>query len=263
VDACQTDLSVYGSEASSFEMVWSDEFEYEGKLDDTKWEYLIGNGGSYGIPGWGNNELQYYTDSLDNVKVQNGVLTITASTDGYAQYGYTSGRVRTMNKADFTYGVFEVCAKMPTGLGTWPAIWMLPTNSPYGGWPYGGEIDIMEAVGFEHDIVHWNIHTKAHNWGDGVSYGDNTTVPNIYEQYHRYAVRWDEFSITFYVDGIEGMTYAPGNMSDPNYWPFDSDFHMILNIAVGGAWGGQRGIQSGSWETKMEVDYVRVFQESN
>jgi len=143
VDTCSTDLSDYGAVASTFELVWADEFDYEGMLDDSKWEYLIGNGGSYGLPGWGNNELQYYSNSLDNVKVEDGVLKITASTDGYAQYDYTSGRVRTMNKADFKYGVYEVCAKMPNGLGTWPAIWMLPTNSPHGGWPYGGEIDIM------------------------------------------------------------------------------------------------------------------------
>ena len=262
-NACETDLSIYEDELVEYSLVWSDEFDYEGKLDDSKWEYLIGNGRSYGIPGWGNNELQYYTDSLNNVKVGNGKLTITASTESYNQFDYTSGRVRTMNNADFKYGVFEVCAKMPVGLGTWPAIWMLPTNSPYGGWPYGGEIDIMEAVGFEHDIVHWNIHTKAHNWGDGISYGDKTYIRDINDSFHKYAVKWKEDSIQFYVDGILGMTYSPSNMSDPNYWPFDSEFHLILNIAIGGAWGGQRGIQEGTWETSMEVDYVRVFQERN
>lgn len=259
-DACETDITLYESEQEEYKLVWSEEFDYTGKLDDTKWEYLIGNGRNYGIPGWGNNELQYYTDSLENVKVENGKLLITASTDSYNQYNYTSGRVRTMNKADFKYGVFEICAKMPVGVGTWPAIWMLPTNSPYGGWPYGGEIDIMEAVGFEHDIVHWNIHTKAHNWGDGISYGDKTYVSDINDSFHKYAVKWKEDSIEFYVDGVLGMTYEPSNMNDPNYWPFDSEFHLVLNIAVGGAWGGQRGIQDGNWETSMEVDYVRVFQ---
>jgi hypothetical protein len=146
VPECEMNIDDYG--VTDYEMSWSDEFDYEGSLDNTKWEYLIGNGGNYGIPGWGNNELEYYTNDLDNVEVKDGVLRITASTEGYGSFGYTSGRVRTMNKGDFEYGVVEVCAQMPDTLGTWPAIWMLPTDSPYGGWPNGGEIDIMEAVGF-------------------------------------------------------------------------------------------------------------------
>lgn len=259
-DIVQTNLQDYLEPGESYELVWAEEFDYEGMLDSDNWTYLIGNGQDYGIPGWGNGELQYYTDRLENVYVQDGRLTIKASTDGIAGYGYSSGRVVTKNHADFTYGVFEVSAKMPTGLGTWPAIWMLPTNSPYGGWPYGGEIDIMEAVGFETDTVHWNIHTKAHNWGDNRSVGDHGYIPNIATEFHRYGIKWLEDQIMFYVDGVHQFTYTPEDLNDSNYWPFDSDFHFILNIAVGGSWGGQQGIQEGTWETTMEVDYVRVYQ---
>lgn len=256
--ACEMDITDYG--VSDYEMVWNDEFDYEGKLDETKWEYLIGNGHNYGIPGWGNNELQYYTDSLDNVLVKNGVLKITASTEGLSQYGYTSGRVRTMNNGDFEYGIVEVCAKVPDTLGTWPAIWMLPTDSPYGQWPKGGEIDIMEAVGFESNKVHFNIHTENDNWGTSRSVGASTNINNIATEYHRYAIKWVEDEVMFYVDGLMYFSYSPVQDSY-EYWPFNTEFHLILNIAVGGAWGGQRGIEEGNWEDSMYVDYVRVYQE--
>lgn len=260
-NGCTMDITDYLIDGEEYEMVWSEEFDYEGRLDSTKWTYLIGNGHEYGIPGWGNGELQYYTDSLDNVFVHDGILTIKASTEGMNGYGYTSGRIVTKDNADFTYGIFEICAMMPTGLGTWPAIWMLPTDNVYGGWPYSGEIDIMEAVGFETDTVHWNIHTKAHNWGDNRSVGDHDTIENIATEFHRYGVKWLEDRIMFYVDGVHKFTYTPENLNDSNYWPFDQDFHLLLNIAVGGAWGGIQGIQTGDWETTMDVDYIRVYQE--
>lgn len=261
VEYCETSINDYDSDSTSYELIWDDEFDYEGKLDDSKWEYLIGNGTNYGIPGWGNNELQNYTDSLDNVEVKDGLLRITAASQGYSQSGFTSGRVRTMNNLDFTYGIVEVCAKMPDTLGTWPAIWMLPTESPYGGWPNGGEIDIMEAVGFETNKVHFNIHTKNDNWGTSRSIGSSSTINNIATEYHRYGVKWQEDKIIFYVDGNEQFTYTPAQDSY-EYWPFNSDFHLILNIAIGGVWGGQRGIEQGIWDDSMYIDYVRVYQEN-
>lgn len=262
VDPVDSDcvMNIDDYNVTNYEMVWNDEFDTDGGLDPNKWEYLIGNGGSYGIPGWGNNELQYYTNDLKNVNITDGILKITATTEGYAQYGYTSGRVRTMNFGDWKYGVIEVCAKMPDTLGTWPAIWMLPTDSPYGGWPNGGEIDIMEAVGFETDTVHFNIHTKNDNWGTSRSIGSHSTISNIASEYHRYAVRWTETEITFFVDGVEQFKYTP--VADSyEYWPFNSEFHLLLNIAVGGAWGGIQGVQQGEWDDSMYVDYVRVYQE--
>jgi len=257
-EICQMDIEEYA--VTNYEMVWNDEFETDGMLDPLKWEYLIGNGSDYGIPGWGNNELQYYTNDEKNVNIADGILTITATTEGYSSYGYTSGRVRTKDLGDFQYGIVEVCAIMPDTLGTWPAIWMLPTDSPYGGWPNGGEIDIMEAVGFETDTVHFNIHTKNDNWGTSRSIGAYSNINNIATEYHRYGVKWLEDEIIFYVDGIEQFSYIP--VADSfEYWPFDSEFHLLLNIAVGGAWGGQRGILDGDWDDSMYVDYVRVYQE--
>lgn len=256
-ETCNITLSSYG--VDNYSMVWNDEFEYDGVLDDSKWEYQTGNGGAYGIPGWGNGELQYYTSELNNVEVANGLLRITASTDGYAQYNYTSGRVRTAGLGDFQYGIVEVCAKLPSTLGTWPAIWMLPTDSPYGIWPNGGEIDIMEAVRFEVDTIHFNIHTKNDNWGTSRSIGSYSKISNIDEEYHAYGVKWTETEIIFYVDGVEEFRYTPAAYSY-EYWPFDTEFHLLLNIAVGGAWGGIRGIEEGSWEDSMYVDYVRIYQ---
>jgi len=257
-DSCSMSINDYG--VSDYEMVWNDEFDTDGMLDSTKWEYLIGNGSNYGIPGWGNGELQYYSNDEKNVNIDDGILTITATTEGFGPYGYTSGRVRTKDLADFQYGVVEVCAMMPDTLGTWPAIWMLPTDSPYGGWPNGGEIDIMEAVGFETNTVHFNIHTKNDNWGTSRSIGSHSTINGIATEYHRYGVKWLEDKIIFYVDGLERFSYSPATDSF-EHWPFDTEFHVILNIAVGGAWGGQRGVKDGNWDDSMYVDYVRVYQE--
>ena len=146
ISACNTTTSDYG--VSNFDLVWNDEFDYNGQLDSTKWEYMIGNGGAYGIPGWGNGELQYYTNDQDNVLVSDGKLTITASTNGFAQYGYTSGRIRSMGMGDFRYGIIEVCAQLPTTLGTWPLFGCcLQIHLMVDG--QQGEIDIMEAVGYE------------------------------------------------------------------------------------------------------------------
>lgn len=259
VSDCEMDITDYG--VTGYDMVWNDEFDTDGSLDPTKWEYLIGNGHDYGIPGWGNGELEYYTNDLKNVNISDGILEIKATTEGTNGYGYTSGRVRTMNFGDWEYGVVEVCAMMPDTLGTWPAIWMLPTNSPYGGWPNGGEIDIMEAVGFETDTIHFNIHTKNDNWGTSRSIGSHSSISNIATEYHRYAVKWTEDDIVFYVDGVERFTYTPAADSY-EYWPFNTEFHLILNIAVGGAWGGIQGIEQGEWEDSMYVDYVRVYQET-
>lgn len=256
---CTTSIDDYG--VTNYDMVWNDEFDTDGPLDPLKWDYMIGNGATYGIPGWGNGELQYYTNDEKNVNIQDGILKITATTEGYAQYGYTSGRVRTKDFGDFKYGVIEVCAQLPDTLGTWPAIWMLPTDSPYGGWPYSGEIDIMEAVGFETNTIHFNIHTENDNWGHSQSIGSHTNIPNIATEYHAYGIKWTETQIKFYVDGVEYFTYTPVSYSQ-EYWPFDQEFHLLLNIAVGGAWGGIRGIEAGDWQDSMYVDYVRVYQEN-
>ncbi len=253
--SCEVEITSYG--VNDYSLVWEDEFSTNGELDNTKWEYMLGTGSNYGLYKWGNEEEQVYTKNLDNVEVKDGLLRITAKT---TLTGYNSGRVRTKNKGDWQYGVIEVCAKIPDTLGTWPAIWMLPTDSPYGGWPYSGEIDIMEAVGFESNRVHFNIHTENDNWGTSRSIGSYSSISAISTTFHAYAIKWTETEIGFYVDGDLQFTYTPQSY-DSAYWPFDTEFHLLLNIAVGGKWGGQRGIEDGTWEDHMYVDYVRVYQE--
>lgn len=252
---CKTSLSDY--QADDYTLVWEDEFTTNVVLDEAKWEYMIGNGNNYGLYKWGNEEEQFYTKYVDNIEVKEGLLRITAMANNGV---YTSARIRTKDQGDWKYGVMEVCAKLPDTLGTWPAIWMLPTDSPHGGWPYGGEIDIMEAVGFESNTIHYNIHTEANNWGTSRSVGTHTNIPGINTSYHAYAVKWVEDKIEFYVDGTIQFTYNPATM-EPEHWPFDSEFHLLLNVAIGGTWGGQRGIKTGNWEDHMFIDYVRVYQE--
>ena len=239
-----------------YNLAWSDEFDYEGSLDDTKWGYDLGSENG----GWGNNERQYYTNRLDNVSVDNGQLTIKAKKESYNGYQYTSARIVTKNKADFTYGYFEVKAKLPYGIGTWPAIWLLPTDNVYGGWPNSGEIDMMEMVGSRPNHVLGSIHTRDYNWYNGitVSKGGSTDVDTGITGFNTYGIEWTEDYISFYVNGESYYTFANNNSGDYKQWPFDQDFHLILNIAMGGTLGGT--ISSTFVESSMVVDYVRVYK---
>lgn len=159
---------------------WSDEFNYTGTPDPDKWGYDLGGNG------WGNNELQYYTDDSRNVLVGDGVLKITAIKEEIEGMNYSSSRLVTRNKGDFLYGRVEVSAKLPFGRGTWPAIWMLPTDWKYGGWPDSGEIDIMEHVGYDQDRIHITIHTKSYNHVLGTQVGKNKVIGNASKEFHKY-----------------------------------------------------------------------------
>ncbi len=238
------------------QLVWNDEFDDEGAPSSDKWSYDLGNGCPT-LCGWGNNEQQTYTKSLDNAVVKDGKLIITA--DKSAQFGYTSARLITKNKADWKYGLFEISAKLPTGRGTWPAIWMLPTNWKYGGWPKSGEIDIMEHVGYDTGNVHGTVHTEAYNHTKGTQKGDSILVNTATEAFHTYAVKWTPDYIEFMVDGEVYNTFH-NDQTNTDAWPFDQPFHLILNIAVGGNWGGKHGIDENIWPQQMEVDYVRVYE---
>ena len=241
--------------AQDWQLVWSDEFN-DPNIDMSKWDYDVGTGDW----GWGNNEAQYYTYSSYNSFIEDGKLIIKAMLQNYGGANYTSARMVTKNHGDWTYGRFVVRAKMPAGLGTWPAIWMLPTDWVYGGWPYSGEIDIMEAVGFDHGTIHANAHCEIYNWWNGIPpTGGDLFVNDFNTEFHDYIIEWDENSIKWYVDDIQYHTYMNINQGSA-YWPFDQDFHLLLNIAIGGTWGGQQGIDNSIFPVQMEVEYVRVYE---
>ncbi|MCH7402235.1 glycerophosphodiester phosphodiesterase family protein [Belliella kenyensis] len=237
------------------ELVWQDEFDYDGLPDSTKWSFDIrGNDWS-----WGNNELQWYTDSnLKNAEVSNGTLKITAHKESIENKEYSSARLRSLGQGDFRYGYFEISAKLPTGNGTWPAIWMLPSNSEKR-WPEGGEIDIMEHVGFNPDTVFATVHTKAHNHIINTQVGKDYLLPSAVSEFNVYSLYWDEEIIKAYVNGICYFTYEK-NGQGTDVWPFDNEFHLLLNLAIGGGLGGKKGIDDSLFPHIFEVDYVRVYQ---
>ncbi|MDI3520684.1 MAG: hypothetical protein PWR04_672 [Anaerophaga sp.] len=244
------------TENNGHELVWSDEFDYEGLPDGTKWNYdTIGN--SYG---WGNNELQYYTvEREENAWVDGEYLTITAIREPWNDFNFTSARLTTKEKGDWLYGRMEIRAKLPGGRGIWPAIWMLPTDWEYGGWPESGEIDIMEHVGYEPDSVYTTVHTGAFNHRQGTQVGDATYVPDCEDEFHVYAIEWNKEKIDFFIDKKKVFTFN-NSKKGPREWPFDKRFHLILNVAVGGNWGGLHGVDDSIFPAEMKIDYVRIYQ---
>lgn len=242
-------------ELSDYKIIWSDEFNYTGTPDSSKWSYELGTGNG----GWGNNELQTYTNRTDNAYVDNGNLTITAKREEYNGSDFTSARLVTKGKGDFTYGYIEMRAILAGGRGAWPAFWMMPTDSKYGTWPASGEIDIMEYVGNRKNYVLNTVHSEARYGGNGR--GNTYFVNGVEESYHTYGLLWTEDYLKFYVDGIEKFKVTNGKLSRDNYkyWPYDENFFIILNVAMGGNLGGDIGDEF--QETKMIVDYVRVYQQ--
>jgi len=237
-------------------LVWSDEFDYNGLPDSKKWSYdTEGN-----ATGWGNNESQYYTASrLKNAEVKDGFLSITAHREDFEGFKYTSARLVTRQKGDWLYGRVEVKAKLPDGRGMWPAIWTLPTDWSYGGWPASGEIDIMENVGYDPYKIVGTVHTEAYNHMIGTQKGATTNVQSCYGDFHIYAIEWEVREIRFYVDDLHYFTFT-NEGTGYKAWPFDKRFHLLLNVAVGGNWGGMQGIDDSIFPRSMIVDYVRVYQ---
>lgn len=233
--------------------VWKDEFDEPGALNVSRWSYDVGG------HGWGNNEQQYYTEGDANAKVSNGILTIEALPETKDNRSYTSARVVTKGKGDFLYGRIEVRAKLPGGKGSWPAIWMLPTDNTYGTWPASGEIDIMEHVGYDPNRVHCTVHTTDFNHSKGTQRGNSMIVPTAMTDFHDYRVDWTPYAIRGYIDGEKYFEFTNLNQG-PSSWPFNHKFHLLLNIAVGGNWGGAQGVERSAFPVKMEVDYVRVYK---
>jgi beta-glucanase (GH16 family) len=234
-------------------LVWSDEFNYQGLPDSSKWRYDVGG------HGWGNNELQYYTArELSNARVENGNLVIEARKEKIGTNEYSSARLTTKGKGDWLYGRIDVRARIPKGVGTWPAIWMLASTGPLK-WPDDGEIDIMEHVGHNQGVVHGTVHCKKYFHSIGTQKGATIDVKDCSEVFHVYSVDWDAETITMLVDDKPYFSFK-NEHSGNEAWPFHKPFHLLLNIAVGGGWGGQKGVDASIFPQRMEIDWVRVYQ---
>jgi len=262
-------LAAGAATAADWKLVWADEFDSAGAPDQTKWDYERGF--------IRNRELQYYTDRPANVRVEDGALVLEARRERLANAAddpkapnekwqaarpfaeYTSACVITRGKASWRHARVEVRAKVPTGRGLWPAIWMLGVNIPKVGWPACGEIDIMENVGFDPDKIHANIHVTKYNHARGTGRGASLRVPRPHEDFHVYAVEWDAARMDFFVDEQKYFTYS-NEGTGADVWPFDGEFYLLLNVAVGGSWGGAKGVDESAFPQRMLVDYVRVYQ---
>ena len=241
-----------------WELIWNDEFD-EPEIDPQKWEHEVNNSGG------GNNELQYYTDRPVNSRIEDGILVLEAHREYYGsgndQRDYTSARLRTLNRGDWLHGRFDIRAKLPQGQGMWPAIWMLPTDWVYGGWPSSGEIDIMEAVnlGAGNNRIYGTIHYENEN-GQHSHHGGNASSPtNFWDEFHTFSLEWESYELRWYLDDV--LYYTTNNWSCPDApypAPFDRHFHLLLNVAVGGTWPGDPNHLT-PFPQRMEVEYVRVW----
>ncbi|WP_114954495.1 glycoside hydrolase family 16 protein [Sphingosinicella terrae] len=237
---------------------WADEFD-GAAVDRSKWRFDTHRNRD----GWYNDEAQYYSDGrTENARVEDGRLIIEARREridasrhpDWGGQDYTSARM--LSTGEWTHGFYEIRAKLPCGRGTWPAIWMLPRS---GGWPDGGEIDILEHVGHDPGIIHANVHTALFNHTRNTHRGASIRLPTACTGFHRYQLDWRPGSITIGVDGRGYMRVANDQPGGAGAWPFATPFHLILNIAVGGGWGGAQGIDDAALPQRMEVDYVRVW----
>ena len=238
-------------------LVWRDEF-LDSEIRTDRWEFEVN------AQGGGNNESQYYTDRSENARIENGNLVIEARAENFTgpegTRNYTSARLRTLNKGDWEYGRIEASIKLPYGQGIWPAFWMLPTDWVYGGWAASGEIDIMELVGHEPNVVHGTLHYGG-PWPENTYSGDSYSIGEPFaNDFHHFAVEWENGEIRWYVDGVHFQTQTNW-YSTAGAWPapFNQRFHVILNVAVGGNWPGYPDAST-VFPQRMEVDYVRVYQ---
>ncbi|RYG36452.1 glycoside hydrolase family 16 protein [bacterium] len=238
----------------SWSLVWQDNFDKAGRPDPKKWNYETGH--------IRNNEVQSYTkDRKENARVEGGKLVIEARKDNFDGNPVTSASLTTSGIAKWTYGRFEVRAKVPTGRGTWPAAWFLGENMSTVGWPKCGEIDLMENVGYDPDKFHFNIHTQSYNHTKGTGKGTNFEVPNASSEFHDYALEWYPDRLDFFFDGVKKFTYAKETGATEDQWPYDKPQYMILNLAIGGAWGGQQGVDDAIFPAKYEIDHVRIYKQ--
>jgi beta-glucanase (GH16 family) len=256
--------------STDWKLVWSDEFSRDGLPDASKWGYERGF--------VRNQELQYYTaGKRENARVEDGMLVIEAHPahlpnpafrpdasprrwQQHREYAtFTSASLTTRETASWTYGRIEVRAKVPAARGTWPAIWMLGKNIGEVGWPACGEIDILEHVGHEPGVVFANVHTRGYNHTRGNGRGSRLEVPTAETEFHVYAVEWTRERMDFLVDGQKYFTLK-NDGTGVDSWPFDAPHYLILNLAVGGSWGGAKGVDQAAFPQRFLIDYVRIYQ---
>jgi beta-glucanase (GH16 family) len=235
---------------SRWKLVFEEDFSKQNSLDLSRWTIDVGDHGG------GNNEAQYYTAGTHNISFEDGALHIEGRKEKYKTKEYTSAKIVTKDKIEWTYGRFEICAKLPIGKGTWPAIWTLGHKLPKEGWPELGEIDIMEHVGWNQDVIHFSLHSKHYNHKIGNQATYFTKIENVSSSYKTYVLEWDENKLSFFVDEAHMATF---NKSDyPDSWPFNKPHYLILNLALGGGWG--REIDDACLPQRLSIRSVKVYQ---
>ncbi len=258
LSACQSSQKTIVPKTHNYQLVWSDEFDIDGLPQSSHWTFEEGG------HGWGNNEKQFYLkNSLENAYVKEGKLYIVALTKKHENNNYTSAKLTTYQKLDLQYGRIEVRAQLPRGKGTWPAIWLLPESIQNGaeGWPACGEIDIMEHVGKDPNVVHHSLHTELYNHIKNTQITYFEKYEDLFDTFHTYEIEWTDQKISFYVDGLkkyEAFKGQDGKDITNAGWPFDKPYYLILNLAIGGNWGGE--IDNTIFPAQLVIDYVRVYQ---
>lgn len=237
----------------AYKLVWKDDFSVDGKPNKEIWTNEVAG------HGYGNNEEQFYTDRLKNSYVENGVLNIVAYKEEYEGKKYTSARLMTYGKKSMKYGKIAITAKLPKGLGSWPAIWMLPNIIHEGvNWPRCGEIDIMEHIGRELNSIHFSLHSEKLNHNLKTQPTHIIKLETATTDFNRYEIEWDETKIAYFVNGVHYKTFEKKATDTFAQWPFDQEFYLILNLAVGGGWPGK--VDESIFPIKMQVSAVEVYE---
>ncbi len=241
-------------QAQKYVQVWGDDFNTPGLPDPTKWGYEVGK--------IRNNELQYYTHARrENARIEDGVLIIEARKESFEGAGYTSASLISRGMGDWRYGKIEIRAKVPTGKGTWPALWMMPTHNEYGGWPRSGEIDIMEYIGVEPQNLFYTAHFEGTNGRGHQSSGSGPIhdILNPFDQFIKFTLVWTPEKLEWFANDVKYHEYKKP-ADDHRLWPFDKEFYLILNLAYGGTWGGYAGVDDSKLPHQFMIDYVKVYQ---
>ncbi len=246
--------TVVGDNGHTFTLEWADEFDYNGLPDAEKWGYEEGF--------VRNNEAQYFTKArIENSEVKDGKLYITAIKESFKDAEYTSASLITKGIKEFTYGRIEISAKVPNGLGVWPALWTLGVNIEQVGWPLCGEIDMLEFVAHDPEHVHFNIHSQKYNHTNKTNIGYIHTVENPWDDFHQYAVEWYPDHINWFYDGEKIFTANKNEGDTVEGWPFEKAAqYLIMNLAIGGTWGGEKGIDDSAFPQSLVIDYARIYK---